>query len=74
MVYAWIFYSGGELVNHFSSDIEKPDIVEFSNFHDVHLQAAMWCQLVHKISENLVGVAILELSPEYHHSILVAYV
>ena len=35
MVYAWIFYSGGELVNHFSSDIEKPDIVEFSNFHDV---------------------------------------
>ena len=22
-------------MNHFSSDIEKPDIVEFSNLHDV---------------------------------------
>ena len=29
------FYSGGELINHFSNDIEKPDIVEFANFHDV---------------------------------------
>ena len=29
------FYSGGELINHFSNDIEKPDFVEFANFHDV---------------------------------------
>ena len=35
MVYAWIFYSGGVCVNHFSRDIEKPDFVEFANFHDV---------------------------------------
>lgn len=51
-----------------------PWFVVFSDFHDVHLQAAMWCQPVYKISENLVGVSILELSPEYHHSILVVYV
>lgn len=44
------------------------------NFYHGHSQATTWFKPAHKISENFITVASLELGPAYHGNIALAYI